>query len=161
MNDVFVRYGLPQTGSSTSARPRSPAVSAAMVHRTGGAAGKPLSACRTRTAGRTREADTASILYVDGESLRGSTYEEEFERIRRSAGGSVIVDVSRMSTMDTAAVVKILDLWERLFTEGRQLLIRGCTEEVYSVFKYLKICAILPVERKHPEGRPRSSPGRV
>jgi anti-anti-sigma factor len=90
-----------------------------------------------------------AILSVDG-SLSGEAV-GEFQRQMDEliAGGckTIILDVSKMSTINSAAMGKIVHFRNKLNEQQRSIKIRGCSESLYKTFLMIKFDTLMSIEK--------------
>ena len=86
---------------------------------------------------------TDSCLYFKKEN----DYKHYFEDLISGNHQRIILDLSRLRAIDTISIMKILILKNRMLKEGRTLQIKGCSDDVFNTFKFLRIDSFINIEK--------------
>ncbi len=94
---------------------------------------------------------------VHGDEIRlrvrgplGASDMEEFQsQLSRAAEGPyrhVVLDLSDLDSINSRGIGKILLSHKRLSEQGRDMCIRGCSRNLYNVFRLIKLNTVIPLE---------------
>jgi anti-sigma B factor antagonist len=99
-----------------------------------------------------REGDQA-VLVIRGEIDLSSARELRagLARLREGYQGTIIVDLSGVTFMDSTGMRVLLDAQERMLNEDRGLVLSAPVRNVLRALKIAQIDAVIPIlERDHP-----------
>jgi anti-anti-sigma factor len=90
-----------------------------------------------------------TILTAMG-SIGGETAVEFRRRLESIAAGratTVTLDLTQATGMTSAAIGMILALRKKLVEQKKVLRIQGCSDQLLSIFKMIKLDTIIPIQR--------------
>jgi anti-anti-sigma factor len=89
------------------------------------------------------------ILEITG-PLSGETtneFHKHLQEISSEKYGTVTLNLSEVSTINSSSLGKILLFRKKLSEEGRMLKIKGCSDGLYKTFQMIKFDKLIPIEK--------------
>ena len=87
---------------------------------------------------------TGPITETDGEILK-----QNFENLVSSSATTVKLDLTLVPIITSTGIGKIIVLYRRLKSLGRDLLISGIHENLYSMFTSINLDKMLSIQKAH------------
>ncbi len=87
---------------------------------------------------------TGPITETDGDSLK-----ENFENLYSSSATNVLLDLTMVPIITSTGIGKIIVLFRRLKSQGRDLVINGIHENLYAMFTSINLDKMLTIKEVH------------
>lgn len=74
-------------------------------------------------------------------------FQQRLDRLSIEDSRDIIVDLSKVNYMSSSCISSLLRTKNRLSSDGRQVMIRGCSRRLFSVFQAVKMDRLIDIER--------------
>jgi anti-anti-sigma factor len=90
-----------------------------------------------------------TILIVTGPIVGDvmAEFTKKLEALGASRSTTVTLDLSQVPAMNSAAIGKLLSLRTRLVEQKRVMKIHGCSDQLWTIFKMIKLDTLIPIEK--------------
>ena len=90
------------------------------------------------------------ILQINGpiEGQSGETFQQYLNELLASPYKIIIFDLSKSDCIDSSSLGKILLFRHQLKNQKRSLQIRGCSDQLYDIFKLIMFDRIIDIKKE-------------
>lgn len=83
---------------------------------------------------------------LEGEAV--ATFQEYIEELLAGNNKTIIFDLSEVQAINSSSLGKILLFRRKLIDQKRNLQIRGCSDELYKIFKLIMFDRIIDIKKE-------------
>ncbi len=83
---------------------------------------------------------------IEGQSVE--IFQQYLDELLASPYNTIIFDLSKSDCIDSSSLGKILVFRKKLIDQKRSLQIRGCSDELYKIFKLIMFDRIIDIKKE-------------
>lgn len=83
---------------------------------------------------------------LDGETV--ATFQEYIEELLAGSYKTITFDLSEVQAINSSSIGKILLFRKKLIDQKRKLEIRGCSDQLYDIFKAIMFDRIIDIQKE-------------
>jgi len=90
------------------------------------------------------------VILIAGGPITGEAVQEFQHKIDAVTAGRptlITLDLGHCPAMNSEAIGKLLSLRKRLAEQGKQLRIQGCSDQLFSLFKTIRMDSLIPLQK--------------